>query len=407
MRLLNQYILIIFTLMIITSCSTEDTASNPELSRERTVFKTGIRYDNGEYIRGTFQPTIISTNSGSILIFAQGRLDNSEDNTHKTLIFSKSNDLGKTWSPTTFLTKPAYFWGVCAFSFLDDVSGKEKIVVMMAMSKPKMFERYSNEELLKDFNINSEHYDNDDAGILYQLTSIDNGNTWTKEVVNENFLNNFDNNGNYISFFSPVGQWNEITEGPNKGRFLICGPVKSGKEPIKDPDDIYDYEGSNSTIIYSDNKGKSWQLGGMTPYGGNESSVVSINAGKDLLMIRRRNDDSQYKRIANYSSDGGQTWSENKAVQDLPSPKCLGVMLDDGDKLIYSTPKTTLRTKGRIFCSYDDGNTWVGKTIHPDLFSYSDIEHIKNTDKYIVAYSHVHHGEFGLCARTFDESWLP
>ena len=403
---MSKVVIFYITIFLLLSCQEEE-FKQPSLTMERTVFKTGIKYTNGEFVRGTFQPTVISTNKGTVIVLAQGRLNNSEDDTYKTLLFSKSTDEGKTWSKTEFLTKPMPFWGVAAYSYIDNSTGLETITAMFIVSKPRLFAIYNEAELLENFNINANNYNDSSGSILYQLKSIDDGISWEGSVVSENFLNRYHSNGNFVGFFTTVGQWSEIKEGPFKGRFLMGGVVAYDNTPLIKPHDIYDYAFTTSTIIFSDDQGKTWQMGGFTPSGGNEASVAAINGGQDLIIVRRRDDDSQYKRIINYSSDGGLTWTENEPAIGLPSPKCLGILYEDDDKLIYSTPRTTLRTKGWIGVSYDDGQTWSGKIIHPNLFSYSDIERIKNTDKYIVAYSHLHHGEFGLCSRTFTEDWLP
>jgi len=64
------------------------------------------------------------------------------------------------------------------------------------------------------------------------------------------------------------------------------------------------------------------------------------------------------------------------------------------------------RFRGWIGYSLDEGKSWKGKIVQPGLFSYSDLERLKGTDIYAVAYSHGIHGELGLYIRFFTEQWL-
>ena len=377
------------------------------LGEAELVFQAGTVYTPGQTLRGLFQPTVLSTTSGSLVVFAQGRINSSEDDEDKVLIFSRSEDRGQTWSRTEFLTLPASFWGASAFLSKDEATGKEKLNALLTYSKPKLFELYSDEELLEHFNINVDNYDDDDASILYHLTSLDDGLSWHGQPASQTFLNSTNASGKYIAFFSCVGQSNRITNGPFAGRIIIGGPVSYADIAIVDPFDIYAYQNGSSSMIYSDDEGLSWQIGGITEEGGNEASVAAIEGGETIMMIRRRNGDyPSTKRIVNYSADQGRTWTANAAIEDLPSPKCLGILYDDGERLLYSSPKHDSRTQGWIGYSHDEGSTWDGRVVEPGLFSYSDITRIKGTESYIVAYSLLHHGELGLAIRIFNESWL-
>ncbi|MCP4683716.1 MAG: exo-alpha-sialidase [Desulfobacterales bacterium] len=258
------------------------------------------------------------------------------------------------------------------------------------------------------FNINKMDYSDLRTSILYRLTFIDDGQTWQGNPVVEDFFDAYNADGQYVSFFTPIGQIHVIEEGPNQGRYT-AGPVKYADEPIENPNEIYDYKQTSSTIIYSDDQGEIWHMDGISEYGGNEASAVAIDEGNTILMIRRRNTDDTSKRIVNYSYDCGLTWTPNIEIDDIPSPRCLGVMKKDGNKLIYSTPKIPQpypRMMGWIGISLDEGQTWKGNIVQPGLFSYSDVERIKGTDNYLVSYSHAMHDELGLYVKRFKEWWL-
>jgi len=380
--------------------------SSKNRTRSVRVFKTNFEYEKGKPIKGTFQPTITSTGNGTIHLFAQGRLYNSHDNTDKVLLYTKSLDYGNTWSETEFLTPPGSFWGIASYVVEDTVTGKEYINVIFAYSKVKLFELYDELELESKFNINRASYSDTQTTILYQLTSIDNGTTWDRRVLKENFLSKYDQEGRYISFFTPVGQINTVKSGPDRGRLLAGGAIKFADEPLPDPQDIYDYNRTSSSFIYSDDQGESWQLGGIAPIGGNEASVAEVS-GDTLIMIRRRNKDyPETNRILNRSYDAGVSWTQNISIESLPSPKCLGILYEDDGVFFYSTPVKKQRIRGWLAVSFDKGESWGGKIVYRGLFSYSDFERVKGTEYYIVAFARLHHGEFGLSVKRIHKDHL-
>jgi sialidase-1 len=392
-------------LLLLSWCSFVQ-AQNDFRSKSVKVFKRNTKYVEDKPIKGVFQPTIASTRDGTIHLFAQGRLYNSHDNTEKVLLYKSSEDHGDSWSDTKYLTPPGSFWGIASYVVVDSVTDSEHINVIFVYSKVKLFELYSKQELTTLFNISKEDYSEVQTSILYRLSSSDNGETWERGILKEDFISKYDQHGRYISFFTPVGQINQVRHGPHKGRILAGGAVKFADKPIPDPRDIYDYKLTSSSFIYSDDNGESWQLGGIAPYGGNEASVAEIH-GDSLIMIRRRNKENiEPRRILNRSNDGGTSWEKNELIEDLPSPRCLGILYEDEGVYLYSTPAKKQRLKAWLGYSLNKGDTWQHKVLKRGFFSYSDIERIKGTDYYIVAFARVHHGELGLSTKRFHKSWL-
>ena len=406
-RRIIQNITICFTCWLLLLSFSGCSQTRDELrSKSVKVFKRNIEYSEGKPIKAIFQPTIVSTSDGTVHLFAQGRLYNSHDHTDKVLLYKSSGDHGDTWSDTRFLTPPGSFWGIASYVVVDSLTASEQLHVIFVYSRVKLFELYSERELKTLFNIAKADYSEEQTSILYKLSSSDNGNTWERGILKEDFMSKYDKHGRYISFFTPVGQINRVSNGPHRGRILAGGAVKYADRPIPDPRDIYDYKQTSSSFIYSDDNGESWQLGGIAPYGGNEASVAEIH-GDSLIMIRRRNKDNEVpKRILNRSFDGGASWQENEFTEDLPSPRCLGILYEDEGVFLYTTPAKKQRLKAWIAYSHDKGDTWQHKVLKRGFFSYSDIERIKGTDYYMVAFARVHHGELGLSTIRIHRDWL-
>lgn len=359
-----------------------------------------------EFLGGVFQPSVTTTSTGRVMVFAQGRVNTSVDGSDKVVVYNYSDDNGRTWSEPRFLTEPGCFWGIGTY-VSRTAPGKEKISVMFTYGKKELFRRYNKAELKRHFNIDKSDYAGDCAAFLYRLTSTDDGKTWQGGPLEANVMGRYYGpDQKYLAFFSPIGQTHVIKEGPWQGRYIIAGPIKENETgPVEDATTIYDYNQDGSCLVYSDDKGESWHFAGAAPPGGNEASAVAINRGRTIMMVRRRNE--QGPRIVNYSDDCGQTWTQNRELRQVPRTRCLGVMKEFGDALLLSVPEDNLpRSKGWIGYSRDNGETWQGKTVQKGLFSYSDFTRLPGGDAFIVAYSHGHHGELGLYARRFSSKWL-
>ena len=176
----------------------------------------------------------------------------------------------------------------------------------------------------------------------------------------------------------------QLTRGEHKGRMLIpCDHRVNGKTSLK--------LGGRSHVIYSDDGGKTWQLGGATGWGMNECAVVELPDGK--LLLNSRSYLGQGRRGLSTSSDGGLTWSKVAGHEQLIESVCQASMIryswaGSGGKsrLLFSNPATT---KGRhhmtVRLSYDEGRSWpVGKLVYTGSAAYSCLTVLPNKDIGIV-----------------------
>jgi len=86
-----------------------------------------------------------------------------------------------------------------------------------------------------------------------------------------------------------------------------------------------------STLIYSDNHGRTWRRGGNAGAGGGEMQVAETLDGHLLATIRNNALPEQGVRFFNESPDGGETWGtpyyQTTNQAPLPDPKCQASML--------------------------------------------------------------------------------
>jgi sialidase-1 len=167
----------------------------------------------------------------------------------------------------------------------------------------------------------------------------------------------------------------QLQKGLYKGRIIV--PVNQGP---KFKWDVY--------AIYSDDEGKTWQMGEVAPrkhkrFYGNEVQMVELPDGAVMLNSRSFGFVGLTHpscRLVAISKDGCQTWSELTRDKRLIEPHCQGSILrysfPEGEKpgiLLFSNPAHKVkRIRGTIKISYDDGKTWSQeKTIQPRKFAYS------------------------------------
>jgi len=143
-----------------------------------------------------------------------------------------------------------------------------------------------------------------------------------------------------------------------------------------------------SYTTYSDDGGKTWQLGeyAANPEGfsSNETQMVELSDGRLMMNVRAIG-----TRYLAYSSDGGETWSELKPQPDLPDSGSMGSVirydLNDGTNVLLHSGSTVRidrrRYRGAVYASFDSGESWPQHRVyHPGSYDYSSIVRLPNDD---------------------------
>ena len=153
-------------------------------------------------------------------------------------------------------------------------------------------------------------------------------------------------------------------------------------------------------LMYSDDGGHKWKVSRGSPRndnGGNEAKVVELNQDGHLLMNIRPNGPI-WKRYLSRSYDYGETWTEAKVQNDLPSSGSNGDTIYytsilngyDKNRLItlvdarpYSSGNPGLPT---FYISYDEGYTWTNsKQLYANHAGYSSLAILKDGSIGILA----------------------
>ncbi len=146
-------------------------------------------------------------------------------------------------------------------------------------------------------------------------------------------------------------------------------------------------------VIYSDDHGRTWALGGSTVEGANESTAVETVDGRLYLNSRNapasllersggsRPPDQPYYRAYAWSADGGDTFSIVRHDPALPEPVCQASLCrltderrHDRNRVLFVNPASRRRENLTVRLSYDECRTWpVARTLYAGLAGYADL----------------------------------
>jgi sialidase-1 len=135
-------------------------------------------------------------------------------------------------------------------------------------------------------------------------------------------------------------------------------------------------EDSYSHVIYSDDRGKSWKVGGRSVAKTNECAVVERDDGSLLLNMRSHH--GKNRRALATSTDRGETWSEIAFDEALIEPTCQAslIRLEERGKslFVFSNPASTKRERMTVRLSADQGKTWLAaRVLYAKSAAYSSL----------------------------------
>lgn len=292
-------------------------------------------------------PAVVQTKKGTLLAFAEARKYSCGDEGDIDLVLRRSLDSGKTWSDLIMV------W---------DDGGNT-----CGNPAPVVDQRTGNIYLLMTWNLGE-----DDIGEINNGTSKD-----TRRV----FVTFSSDDGLHwdgpkeITGAVKADNWGWYATGPCHGIQLTAG-AHAGRMVIPcDYIEKYTRKGG-SHVIYSDDHGKSWRLGGTVANAkANESTVAELSNG-DLLLNMRNG--SGFRKVSS-STDGGLTWSNASVDPDLPDPTCQGSLLsfqqaDDFLLFFSNAANSSDRVNMTIKLSDDEGDSWrKSYQVHEGPSAYSDL----------------------------------
>ncbi|MBX6361349.1 MAG: exo-alpha-sialidase [Acidobacterium ailaaui] len=338
---------------ILGACKADDVVSSPSTDTTGIDTASSSVQDSLFYVYKSASegyscfriPAIIRSQKGTLLAFAEARKNNCGDAGDIDLVLKRSLDGGKTWSRM-----------ITVWDDADNTCGNP--VPVVDQSTGTIW-------LLMTWNLGQDAIDKINNGTskdtrrVFVTHSEDDGLTWAapKEITD---------NVKRIS-------WGWYATGPCHGIQIQNGKYAGRIVVPCDYITVKTKEGS-SHVIYSDDHGQSWMLGGIIQqFNVNESSVAELSDGSLMLSMRS----STGSRMVALSTDGGLSWSDAQPDPSLPDPGCQGSLLSYPKKglLFFSNPSSkTSRVNMTLRLSENDGTTW-GKAfrVHSGPSAYSDI----------------------------------
>ena len=316
----------------------------------------------GGYVRYRI-PAILVSAAGTILAFCEARKFTGQDTDQIDLLLRRSEDGGQTFGESILVTTEH-----------DWVSGN-----------PAPVQDRSTGRIWLPFCRN--RIDGDERAIsagqaprtVWMLYSDDDGRTWSDPVE--------------ITAAVKRPEWGWYATGPCHAIQLASGRLVIPCNHRLLPG--YGDEADHAHVIYSDDHGATWLIGGIADAGTNESSV--LEAADGALYLNSRNHGLEhdavgydYRAVA-WSLDGGITFAPVVHDASLPEPRCqasvcrlTGGSGADGaaagrSRVLFSNPTGVedgerVRSELTVRLSYDECRTWpVARTLHAGPAAYSDL----------------------------------
>jgi sialidase-1 len=304
-------------------------------------------------------PALITTPGGTLLAFSEASDPRPEARANIDMVLKRSLDGGSTWTPLQVV------WG----SGLDyvgnacPVADRDTGVVWLPLSHNR---GQDPEDDITDGT-------SPDTRTAWVTSSADEGATWSPPRE--------------ITQTTKRPEWTWYATGPGVGiqlrggRLLVpcdhavrvAGEGTPNARGSSDVPKVY-----RSHVIYSDDHGESWQLGGIAGTHTNECQAAELADGS--LLMNMRNHFEQRRRAIARSRDGGLTWSDLAFDDALPDSCCQASLVRYVDPasgapgpLLFSNPASaTQRVAVTVRASFDEGATWpADRLLWPGPSGYS------------------------------------
>ncbi|WP_203961238.1 sialidase family protein [Actinocatenispora thailandica] len=312
-------------------------------------------------------PAIVRSTRGTLLAFAEHRLDNCGDAGDIDLVVRRSTDGGRTWGPERLVNAGH-----------GDTHGNPVPIVDRRTGRILLISTY-----------NLGRSDSQGCATPCPRTphlqySDDDGRSWSTPRD--------------ISAQIKRPDWDSwYASGPNHGIQLRYG-THAGRLVFGVNAETSDGAGhpiaNHAALMYSDDGGTDWHIGAVDtfryPAGGtstqkpSELSVAERTDGSIYVAGREQGGTDVGNRDYAVSRDGGETFSTPfRTIPDLVTPMVEGsvLRLAGSRRMLFASPSDTDRRRWMMIrSSYDEGRTWddadQGRLITTDWSGYSDLVQI-------------------------------
>jgi sialidase-1 len=297
--------------------------------KEKRTLKETQLFVSGQDGYDTYRiPALVVSNRGTLLAFCEGRKHSRSDSGEIAILLKRSFDNGQTWETMQVVVddgphtdgNPApvvdsstgTIWLLFCRNLAD---GPESMII--AGKAPRT------------------------VWITY---STDDGATWVeaKEITED----------------VKAASWTWYATGPCHGLQLQSGRLAIPCDHVDGNTRDYSAFG-HSHIIYSDDHGENWRVGGIAQAGTNESVVAQTVDGRLYLNCRNYRDEK--RRAYAWSDNNGDTFSQFGYHDNLVEPICQASMIrytdvatHDKNRILFANPASAKRERMTVRISYDE-----------------------------------------------------
>lgn len=330
------------------------TQNNPWL--EKTILFTS---GTGGYVRYRI-PALVSGPHGELLAFCEARRFTGQDSDQIDLLMRRSLDGGRSFEPARLiLSEDGWVCGNPA-PVLDRQNG----VIWLLFTKNRIVDT------------EARVCRGEGQRTVWVTHSPDGGVSWAtpQEIT---------------TAVKPAG-WAWYAIGPGHGIQLAGGRLLVACDhSLVNPDTsrppVY-----CSHVIYSDDHGQNWKLGGSAPAGTNECMALETSAGQVMLSCRNAPgaplqgapaEGAPFARVFAWSEDGGESFPRWNLDAGLPEPICQASLCRVTDaaqngrsRAVFVNPASRSRENLTVRLSYDDCQSWTAaRQLHAGPAAYSDV----------------------------------
>jgi len=315
--------------------------------KQQSLWESG----KGGYHTYRIPALVVSTNS-TLLAFCEGRKSGSSDAGDIDLLMRRSTDNGETWSNQQVVWDDGGNTCGNPCPVVDRTTGT--VWLLTTWNRGDDHEKDIIEGRSKD------------TRRVFVISSTDDGLTWSEPQEVTASVKKPD----WTRYATGPGSGIQIHHGEHAGRLVLaCDHIEAKTR--------HHY----SHIIYSDNHGNTWTLGGRTPnHQVNECEVVELVDGRLMLNMRNYAQPKNLRQRV-FTRDGGVTWENQGVDHTLVEPICQASMARyswpaDGQQgvILFSNPASTKRDNMTVRASFDEGETWPSSlSLHTGPSAYSDL----------------------------------
>ncbi|MFK4068294.1 exo-alpha-sialidase [Streptomyces sp. NPDC029674] len=339
-------------------------------------------------------PAVVRTTKGTLLAFAEGRVNDCGDAGDIDLVLKRSHDGGRTWGPLQVVNEGA-----------GDTHGNPAPVVDRESGRILLAETY-----------NTGRTDGKNCDVPCDRTphlqySDDDGRSWSAprdlsdQILPEHW------NSWYAT--GPVHGL-QLTRGRHAGRLVFTANTETW--------DGGRVTANHAALIVSDDGGDHWKIGATDSYPipaagtfrqkPSEMTVTERPDGAIHVSGREQDGTDLGHRTQTVSRDGGDSFAAPfRAIPDLYTPQVQGSTLQFGNRMLLACPGDPDRRRTmQIRSSYDGGRTWDsvdrGTTVTTDWSGYSDMVRADGTHVGLMYEGGAVDARDEIRFARFTEDWL-